>query len=592
MAVRKLRRKDKATGKVVKSRNWHIIFADHHGREHSFSAGPDRGAAISLETQTKTLVACRTSNHYPQDVQGWIDKLPNSLKDKFRRWDLLTGCRVAVTKPLKKHLADWKAGLLSKGITEKQADQLHARVQRIFDESGFSYWPDVDASKTMQTLDRLKTIVRRKNKETGKMESKLTDPASDLTKRHHLRACKQFSKWMVEDGRASQNPLEHLTRSAQVQNPRRALSIEEIQELLKYTQTAKPSFNISGPERALVYRVAIETGLRAEEIHSLKRPSFDFENRTVRLDSKDTKNRKDASLPLRASTVGLIKDHLSHKMPNARAFRIPSGKGYCNAGRMLKKDLEKARAAWIKAAINNPDEHRRRVESDFMKIKTTEGKLDFHALRHTCSSLLNASGTNAKVIQSHMRHATLDMTMSVYTHAQTEQSRAAVESLPEFEKQASEKTGTDDLAVGADGSEMPIILPEKNTPKNTPVCSSKRGESCPSLAKTPTIGRQGEIALQGHEKGFLSQNIQHARRESNPQPSVPKTDAYDSQKTLKQQLSNSGKSDTPKNTPVCSQKHTDLQEIIDRWEHLPEHIKQQIIETVRNVRADVDNQQF
>jgi integrase len=74
-----------------------------------------------------------------------------------------------------------------------------------------------------------------------------------------------------------------------------------------------------------------------------------------------------------------------------------------------------------KDAKDDPAEHRQRMESDFLKIKTAEGKLDFHALRHTCSSLLNATGTNAKVIQSHMRHATHDMTMNIYTHAETEQ---------------------------------------------------------------------------------------------------------------------------------------------------------------------------
>jgi len=73
---------------------------------------------------------------------------------------------------------------------------------------------------------------------------------------------------------------------------------------------------------------------------------------------------------------------------------------------MLQRDSENARQVWIEAAKENPAEHRNRVESDFLKIKFSEGKLDFHALRHTCSSLLNASGTNAKVIQSHMRHST------------------------------------------------------------------------------------------------------------------------------------------------------------------------------------------
>jgi len=33
-----------------------------------------------------------------------------------------------------------------------------------------------------------------------------------------------------------------------------------------------------------------------------------------------------------------------------------------------------------------------------------------------------------------------------------------------------------------------------------------------------------------------------------------------------------------------------LKEIIDRWPNLPEPIKQQILDTVRNVRADNHNQ--
>ena len=59
-----------------------------------------------------------------------------------------------------------------------------------------------------------------------------------------------------------------------------------------------------------------------------------------------------------------------------------------------------------------------------------------------------------------MRHAALDMTMNIYTHAETEQSRAAVEGLPDFENQAAEKTGTDDfsdaLALGRELNDLII----------------------------------------------------------------------------------------------------------------------------------------
>jgi integrase len=42
--------------------------------------------------------------------------------------------------------------------------------------------------------------------------------------------------------------------------------------------------------------------------------------------------------------------------------------------------------------------------------------IGLHESRHTCASLLIASGANAKVIQSVMGHATIGMTFDVYGH--------------------------------------------------------------------------------------------------------------------------------------------------------------------------------
>jgi len=127
--------------------------------------------------------------------------------------------------------------------------------------------------------------------------------------------------------------------------------------------------------------------------------------------AKDAKNRKKATLPLRVSTTERIEYHLSGKMPKTPAFKIPG-----NTAKMIQNDLTKARTAWIKAAKDNPDEHRRRIESDFLKIKTLEGKIDFHSLRHTTPTLLSALGVHPKIIQTIMRHSTIAMSMEVYTH--------------------------------------------------------------------------------------------------------------------------------------------------------------------------------
>lgn len=55
---------------------------------------------------------------------------------------------------------------------------------------------------------------------------------------------------------------------------------------------------MTGPERALLYRLAIETGLRVRELKSLKVSSFDFDSNTVIIQAAYSKNRRESELPL------------------------------------------------------------------------------------------------------------------------------------------------------------------------------------------------------------------------------------------------------------------------------------------------------
>jgi len=471
MAIRKLKRSDKAIDKVLKSKSWYVFFADHTGKEHSFSAGTDKESAQSMELWVKKLVGCRKSKHYAPEVEDWINTLPNQLKEKFAKWDLLSGCRVAVSKPLKEHLWDWHKALKASTITPLQADIQHNRVERIFKECEFRQWNNISSSKLMQQIDSLQKTIRTKNgiKELG--------PACETTKAKFLKACKQFCKWAIQDGRANHNPLAHLTRSAEAENKRRALTEAEIECLLIYTEKAGLNFNITGWERALIYRFAIETGFRANEISSLKRPAFDFKAGTVKLEGKYTKNRKNAVLPVRASTMERIQEHLKAKMPTAPAFRIPKG----NTARMIQKDMNDARKAWIKNAKDNPAEHQRRNDSDFLKLKTSEGKVDFHSLRHTFGTLLASAGIHPKIAQELMRHSDVNLTLNRYSHAQEGQFTTAINSLPEFQVQEAAKTGTDNREADAIG----VKQPEKNTPIFSlvqPTLHATYGSTCHPVA--------------------------------------------------------------------------------------------------------------
>jgi len=107
---------------------------------------------------------------------------------------------------------------------------------------------------------------------------------------------------MVQDGRASESPVLHLSKTnarTDRRHDRRALEPDEMRRLLEAATAGPKRFGMEGNERALLYRVAAETGLRFKELQSLKVSSFDFKACTVRVSCAYTKNKKMALVPLR-----------------------------------------------------------------------------------------------------------------------------------------------------------------------------------------------------------------------------------------------------------------------------------------------------
>jgi len=87
----------------------------------------------------------------------------------------------------------------------------------------------------------------------------------------------------------------------------------------------------------MIYCLAVESGLRANEIRNLKRGDFDFDRCTVTVQDHTAKNRKDKTLPLRPGTTAEVKELLASKLPATQAFKVPG-----KPANMLKPDLEAA----------------------------------------------------------------------------------------------------------------------------------------------------------------------------------------------------------------------------------------------------------
>ena len=370
-------------------------------------------------------------------------------------------------RPLSEHLEDFEESLLAKEVTPKHAGQVSMRAKRVFEECKVVFWNDIQASAIQRTISGLRKYVRTVEIENINGKKVKTPKLKDIgdisaqTYNFYLKAVKQFCRWMVQDQRANESPIEHLQTinvRADRRHDRRSFEPDEIYRLLEATASAPRRYGMNGYERALLYRLTVETGLRRDELNSLGKSSFDFEKYTVTVKAAYSKNRREATLPLRKDTAGLLRAFLADKEPHERIFNIPD-----KTAKMLRADL-------AETEIRDGDG---KVTIEAIPYVDEAGRYaDFHALRHSTGSLLAASGVHPKVAQSILRHSDINMTMSRYTHTLIGQESAAVANLPDFslpgqKSQKAVATGTDGRSVNAvqEGSDQ---LTPKWTPFLTP----------------------------------------------------------------------------------------------------------------------------
>jgi integrase len=267
-----------------------------------------------------------------------------------------------------------------------------------------------------------------------------------------LAAMNGLLRWLERQGMVRENPLAHLPNSPLRRVPcRRALTPEEAGRLLA----------TAPHHRAVVYLVAMKTGLRRSELNQLRWEDVRLDDRcpetrgnpdpatarqdgacaafcsqasvtaataperrpdtpagagstpffasgpNVRVRAAITKNRKDACLPLAADVAAALR---SVRAPDAAAF------AYVFNGRVPK--ITTFRRDLARAGIVYQDAAGRRA--------------DFHSLRVAFGTWLAVSGAHPRVAMELMRHSDLKLTMKIYTDAAQLPLAAGVAALPSF----------------------------------------------------------------------------------------------------------------------------------------------------------------
>ena len=498
------RRYTNKAGKNVELQKWSLDFRDHSGIVRRVAAFTDRGASVELERQLKKLVSLRMAGAGPDaELSRFLECCPEDLRDHLADWGIIAGERAAAGKAIAKHVADWRQSMEAKGNSNDHIKGFVANLNRVITDCKWRSLSDMSASNLNGWLNMQKSTKR-----------------AAATINHHLRAAKAFCNWLVKERRISENPLAHvplLNANADRRLERRALTVDEIGKLLAAAEAGQIVQGMTGPDRALLYRFALETGFRWSECCSLTRASFNFADdpATVTIRAEDAKNRKDDALPLRTQLAADLKDRMALFLPDTKAF---PGMWLEKGANMLRVDLKAAGIAYH-------DEYGRQA--------------DFHALRHTYGTMLNQAGVPLATAQRLMRHSDPKLTANIYTHIMVETKAEALAKLPTLQavSEGAEmlKTGTDDCSGtgenvivmknhdngenGVDANEahgriivMPIGSKSTDSMDNIRTYTDFEKLQIPAVAKT----LENKNALS--PKGKQGDLVWRSRRDSNPQP--------------------------------------------------------------------------
>ena len=149
---------------------------------------------------------------------------------------------------------------------------------------------------------------------------------------------------------------------------------------------------------------------------------------TVTVQASYSKHRRQDVQPIREDLADLLRPWLNKKECGQRVFAIIDV-----AAKMMRKDLDAAREAWLKEARTDKD-RAEREKTHFLSYRDGANRVaDFHALRHTYISRLVASGANIKVAQELARHSTPSLTLGRYAHVQLLDQTRALAALPSIQ---------------------------------------------------------------------------------------------------------------------------------------------------------------
>jgi integrase len=479
-------------------------WTDGKGRKRTaaVTTGKNGSERIVIKATTYTAKYRDGSGHVLEVATGCRDETAarSVLAGLVRRAELVKAGVMTKTEdtvadhlqtPIEEHLAAHIEHLRAKGVCNTHREDRERYLRIISDVCGFHKLID------LEPLNLEHWLAHRRDE--GK---------SARSHNAYRAAIIAFCNWCIETNRLSSNPFKCIIKANEKADPRRqrrALTEEELIKLLEVArrrplldaktvrrgkrkgqpvavlrEETQRRLELLGWERALIYKTLVLTGLRRGELASLTVGQLDFDGPVAyaTLGAADEKARRGAQIPLRADLVIDLQqwnDNKLEELKNLAAvegepiptclpvdtplFTVPS-----KLVQILNRDLKLA-------GIPKQDDRGRTV--------------DVHALRHSFGTHLSKGGVAPRTAQAAMRHASIDLTMNVYTDPRLLDVAGALDVLPSLplgntqQVEQQKATGTDgrvdSLAPmlapnvdnsGTNGANADKTIPRRSTEKN------------------------------------------------------------------------------------------------------------------------------
>lgn len=336
------------------SGRYYVRWREPDGRERKRAAGKDKAVAQRMARKIEDELYARRA--------GLVDPATERRAKEGKR-------------PLDDHVAEFRRYLENRGATAKHARMTERFVRVVAELAGARQLADLAPAAVAEAIGTIRRegapLTPEDEPGTKRGRRLKRKPASARTANSYLTGVKAFTRWAVKDGRLPADPLAHLEKFNEETDRRyvrQPFTAEELGELVRAAHRGPRIRKLSGPVRAMAYRLAAMTGFRVNELRSLTPRSFRLDSSppVVACEAAFSKNRKFAEQPLPVHLIADLAAFLSGREPDERLFPLP-----LKTAAMIRADM-------AAAGISPVDE---------------DGNVrDFHGLRGTYASLIQEGG--------------------------------------------------------------------------------------------------------------------------------------------------------------------------------------------------------